>query len=167
MVGTESVAERAKCLRFCRVRRVELAIIKVLWDAGVPLTAREVFEELHRRGRWSYLTVRTTMTRMVEADVLLQERRGRSNFYEPTVERQEVAAACVAEVISQVVGGELGHAVVSVLRHLPLSPDALRVVWLSVSEAAAAGGASSPRPSGPREVDDRVGEQPISSPSPA
>jgi predicted transcriptional regulator len=154
--------ERTKCLRFCRLRRVELAIIKVLWDTGVPLTAREVFEELHRRGRWSYLTVRTTMTRMVEGGVLEQQRRGRSNLYEPTVDRHTVAAMCVEEVISQVLGGELCHGVVSVLKHLPLSPDARQLVRRSISELS---GAERLRlaPSAAAALDDSLAETSASS----
>jgi predicted transcriptional regulator len=163
MFGTESVGERTKHLRFCRLRRVELAITKVLWDAGVPLTAREVFEELHRRGRWSYLTVRTTMTRMVDAGVLGQQRRGRSNLYEPTVERHAVAATCVEEVISQVLGGDLAHGVVSVLKHLPLSRDALGLVRRSVSDVSASRGLTSGPPGRAGMRDDPLTEAPIRS----
>ncbi|MGD8240530.1 MAG: BlaI/MecI/CopY family transcriptional regulator [Armatimonadota bacterium] len=163
MDPSRSAKERTRCLRFCRLKRVELPIMKVLWEAGVPLTAREVFEELHRRGRWSYLTVRTTVTRMVEAGVLRQERRGRSNLYEPRVERQAVAAACVEEVINEVLGGELGHAVVSVIRHLPLSREAVRLVRRSLSDAPAPAASASALAPGTRRADDELTESPVSS----
>jgi predicted transcriptional regulator len=163
MTGTEAVEDRAKYLRFCRLRGVELAIIKVLWERGVPLTAREVFEELHRRGRWSYLTVRTTLTRMVEGDVLEQQRRGRSNFFEPTVDRHAVAAACVEEVIGQVLGGDLCHGLVSVLRHLPLSRDALRVVRRTVSQALEPAEVTSAASVAPPGLGDSVVDRPMPS----
>ena len=161
MASRDSAGDSALCLRFFRLRRVELAIIRVFWDRGVPLTAREVFEALHQRGRWSYLTVRTTMTRMVEAGVLEQERKGRSNFYEPTVDRQAVAAACVEKILSEVIGGELGHGMLAVLRHLPLSAAARQTVRRSVLDTVTPGRSESAGSAG--GVSDSARDVPISS----
>jgi BlaI family penicillinase repressor len=113
---------------FCRLKRVELSIIGVLWDAGEGRTVREVFEELYSRGPWSYNTVRTTMARMVKANVLKQDRKGRSNVYVPTVGKEEAAAACVQEIVTGIVGGKLADAVATVLKHLPLSAGELRAI---------------------------------------
>jgi len=128
MTSMESTVARAKHLMFCRLKKVELAIIGVLWDAGEGQTVREVFEDLYSHGPWSYNTVRTTMARMVTANVLKQTRRGRSNVYIPTVDREQAAAACVQEVITGIFGGKLSDGVVSVLKHLPLSAADLRAI---------------------------------------
>jgi len=113
---------------FCRLKRVELSIIGVLWDAGEGRTVREVFEELYSHGPWSYNTVRTTMARMVKVQVLTQDRRGRSNVYVPMVGREEAAAACVKEIITGIVGGKLADGVATVLKQMSLSAADLRAI---------------------------------------
>ena len=128
MTSPESTAERGKHLMFCRLKRVELSIIGVLWDAGEGRTVREVFEELYSRRRWSYNTVRTTMARMVKARVLKQDRKGRSNVYVPTIDREQAAAECVREVINGIFGGKLSDGVISAIKHLHLSAAELRAI---------------------------------------
>ena len=128
MTSAESTSEASKHQMFCRLKRVELSIIGVLWDAGEGRTVREVFEDLYSRGPWSYNTVRTTMARMVKATVLTQDRKGRSNVYVPTVDREEAAAACVQAVIMGIIGGKLTDGVAVILKQLPLSAADLRVV---------------------------------------
>ena len=128
MTSAESISEVPKHRMFCRLKRVELSIIGVLWDAGEGRTVREVFEHLYARGPWSYNTVRTTMARMVKANVLKQDRKGRSNVYVPTVDRIEAAAACVQEIITGIIGGKLSEGVGVVLKQLPLSAADLRAI---------------------------------------
>jgi predicted transcriptional regulator len=113
---------------FCRLKRVELSIIGVLWDAGEGRTVREVFEELYSRGPWSYNTVRTTMARMVKANVLKQSRKGRSNVYVPTVSREDAAAACTKEIITGIIGGKLADGVATVVGRMSLSAADVRAV---------------------------------------
>ena len=128
MAKMSSDAQKAKHRMFLRLKRVELAIIGVLWDAGEGQTVRQVFEELYSHGPWSYNTVRTTMSRMEKANVLEQGRLGRSNVYVPTMDREQAAAACVQEVITGIFGGQLADGVILVLKNLPLSAADLRAI---------------------------------------
>ena len=113
---------------FCRLKRVELSIIGVLWDSGEGATVREVFEELYSHGPWSYNTVRTTMSRMGKVGVLKQSRRGRSNVFVPTIARDEAAAACVEAVMAEILGGKLAESTITVLKQLPLSAADKRAI---------------------------------------
>ena len=125
MSKTESAAKHTM---FCRLKRVELSIVGVLWDAGEGQTVREVFEELYSHGPWSYNTVRTTMTSLAKSNLLKQGRRGRSNVFVPTISREEAAAACVQAVITEILGGKLSDDVVTVLKNLPLTAAGRRAV---------------------------------------
>ncbi len=111
----------AKHEMFCRLKRVELSIMGVLWNLDKAGTVREVFEELYRHGPWSFNTVRTTMSRMERVGVLKQGKKGRSNVYVPRIGREEAAGVCVEAVISEILGGKLGESTGEVLKRLPLS----------------------------------------------
>jgi predicted transcriptional regulator len=113
---------------FCRLKRVELSIIGVLWNAGEGRTVREIFEELYASGPWSFNTVRTTLSRMAQQNVLKQARKGRSNVFVPTISREEAAAACVEAIISEILGGKLADGTATVLSELPLSAADKRAI---------------------------------------
>ena len=129
---TSAAAGRTKAPMFCRLKRVELSIMGVLWDLEEGGTVREVFEELYRHGPWSFNTVRTTMSRMERVGVLKQGKKGRSNVYVPRIGREEAAAACVEAVISEILGGKLGESTGEVLKRLPLSAADQRLIKRSI-----------------------------------
>ena len=64
-----------------------MEIMRVIWDAGSPVTAAELLERFAHKG-WTIQTVSTFLSRLVEKGVLSVERRGRSNFYTPAVTEQ-------------------------------------------------------------------------------
>mgnify|MGYP002299567793 FL=1 len=64
-----------------------MEIMRVIWDAGSPVTAAELLELFSHKG-WKIQTMSTFLSRLVEKGVLSVERRGRSNFYTPAVTEQ-------------------------------------------------------------------------------
>jgi predicted transcriptional regulator len=128
MTKTDPTARWAKHRMFCRLKARELAIMRVLWDAGTGRTIRQVFEELYSRGPWSYNTVKTTVGKLARRNALKHHRSRSGNVYVPTADREAVAAACVQQIISEIVGGSLEDGVLSVLGQLPLSAAELRTI---------------------------------------
>jgi predicted transcriptional regulator len=63
---------------------LEAEVMGHLWEAGKPLTVRELAERLNRaRGEpLAYTTVMTVMSRLAEKEVLRRERAGRGYVYE-------------------------------------------------------------------------------------
>jgi len=128
MTSTDSAPERTECEMFFRLRRTELAIMGVLWDAGRGCTIPQIFEQLHSRAICSRNTVTITVAKLVRWNVLERHQSPRGTVYVPTVDREAVAAACVQEIISGIVGGNLGDGVLAVLKHLPVSAADLRAI---------------------------------------
>jgi predicted transcriptional regulator len=67
---------------------LEAEVMRVLWQAGEPLTVRGLLGELNssRRPQLAYTTVMTVMNRLTEKGALRRERRGRGFVYEPTAD---------------------------------------------------------------------------------
>ena len=73
--------------QFQSLSESEMEIMRVIWDAGSPVTAAELLERFAHKG-WKIQTVSTFLSRLVEKGVLSVERRGRFNFYTPAVTEQ-------------------------------------------------------------------------------
>ena len=65
--------------QFQSLSESEMEIMRVIWDAGEPVTAAWLLEVFAHKG-WKIQTVSTFLSRLVEKGVLSVERRGRSNF---------------------------------------------------------------------------------------
>ena len=63
--------------------RTELAIFKCLWSQA-PLSAREIQDIVGPKLDWSFSTTRTTLSRMVEKDLLKTEKRHGVKVFSPT-----------------------------------------------------------------------------------
>src|SRR3954470_2731276 len=68
---------------------LETAVMEEIWRRG-EATVREVHDALPRER--AYTTVMTVMTRLCDKEMLVRERRGRSDVYRPTESRGEWAA---------------------------------------------------------------------------
>ncbi|WP_255945099.1 BlaI/MecI/CopY family transcriptional regulator [Streptomyces odontomachi] len=78
---------------------LEAEVMRVCWDAQVPLTVREALDRLNagRSQPLAYTTVMTVMGRLTEKGALSREPRGRRYAYTPTV--ADEAALAVQEVL--------------------------------------------------------------------
>ncbi|MBR7830721.1 BlaI/MecI/CopY family transcriptional regulator [Actinospica sp. MGRD01-02] len=76
---------------------LETAILNILWEAGEPLSAAEVREQLPGHveggtGELAYTTVVTILTRLFEKNTLFRERDGRAYRYAPVADEAGLAA---------------------------------------------------------------------------
>lgn len=78
---------------------LERAVMDVLWQAGDPMTVRQVLEALNsdRQPPLAYTTVMTVMTRLAERQVLQRTQAGRGFRYQPAA--ASPAEIAVAEVL--------------------------------------------------------------------
>ena len=60
--------------QFQSLSESEMEIMRVIWDAGSPVTAAELLELFAHKG-WKIQTVSTFLSRLVEKGVLSVERR--------------------------------------------------------------------------------------------
>ncbi len=71
-----------------------------LWDAGEPLTVRQVHERLSARRDLAYTTVMTVLDRLAKKGVVTQERADRAYRYAAAQTREEMTAALMLDALS-------------------------------------------------------------------
>ncbi|MBD5474354.1 MAG: BlaI/MecI/CopY family transcriptional regulator [Lachnospiraceae bacterium] len=70
------------------VSDAELEILEVLWEAGEALSANEIRTRLNERKDWERTTVLTLIRRLLDKEILLQEKR-EVYYYCPVLKREE------------------------------------------------------------------------------
>lgn len=78
---------------------LETAIMEAAWQAGVPVTVRDVHRELGRRRTLDYHTVTTVMVRLCRKRVLRRSKRQGVWHYEPVLPRAEFEEKVAQDVL--------------------------------------------------------------------
>jgi BlaI family penicillinase repressor len=86
--------------------RAEWAIIKAVWNHE-PCTAPMVQEQLKRKTRWSYSTVRTIMDRMVAKGLLVSEKAGKVTLFRSAVTRGQAQRSELLYALKHAFNGAL------------------------------------------------------------
>ena len=73
-----------------------------LWDAGEPLTVRQVHERVSRERDLAYTTVMTVLDRLAKKGVVTQEKQDRAYRYAPAQSREEMTAAVMLDALGGV-----------------------------------------------------------------
>ncbi|MEV6597791.1 BlaI/MecI/CopY family transcriptional regulator [Actinoplanes sp. NPDC051346] len=79
---------------------LEREVMQQLWDAGEPLTVRQVHERLSRSRDLAYTTVMTVLDRLAKKGVVLQQKADRAYRYAPAQSREEMTAALMLDALS-------------------------------------------------------------------
>jgi predicted transcriptional regulator len=111
---------------------LEREVMTRLWDAGEPLTVRQVHERVSRDRDLAYTTVMTVLDRLAKKGVVLQEKADRAYRYAPVQSREEMTAGLMLDALQASPDRE------AALAHFVgrLSPEALA----AAIEAAKKGG---------------------------
>jgi predicted transcriptional regulator len=78
---------------------LEREIMTQLWDAGEPLTVRQVHERLSAERDLAYTTVMTVLDRLAKKGVVTQERADRAYRYLPAQSREEMTASLMLDAL--------------------------------------------------------------------
>ena len=114
-----------------------------LWE-GAPATVREVLARTEGRAAWAYSTVKTMLDRLVEKGAVATRAQGRSNLYEPLIDRDAAQARAAEALADKAFGGGVGSLVHFLVEQEQLTESertALRKM-LAESEADEASGGS-------------------------
>lgn len=82
-----------------RLGDLERAVMDVLWNNEVWVTAREVGRQLHHDKRLAYTTVLTVLDRLERKGFVLRERAGRAHRYRAADSRETVVAVAMLEAL--------------------------------------------------------------------
>ena len=105
------------------ISEAEWEVIKVIWDAGKPLSAGEIVAALAGQTQWRPRTVKTLLARLVKKGAvksLVEEKR---YVYRAAITRQQAARQEARSVLSRVFDGALVPAVATFLKETDLSPN--------------------------------------------
>ena len=114
----------------------ELAILRVLWRRGAPMTVREVHEVLQGSKDTAYTTVLKILTIMFEKGLVRRDESERSHRFVATHPEPVVEASLVRHFVQRAFGGS---AVKLVQRALDdhASPDELDAMARLIADAKA------------------------------
>ncbi len=79
---------------------LEREVMTQLWDAGEPLTVRQVHERVSRDRDLAYTTVMTVLDRLAKKRVVIQEKADRAYRYAPAQTREEMTAGVMLDALS-------------------------------------------------------------------
>ncbi|GAA3217516.1 BlaI/MecI/CopY family transcriptional regulator [Dactylosporangium cerinum] len=79
---------------------LEREVMAQLWDAGEPLTVRQVHERLDPARGLAYTTVMTVLDRLAKKGVVTQQKADRAYRYAATQTREEMTAALMFDALS-------------------------------------------------------------------
>ena len=79
---------------------LEREVMTQLWDAGEPLTVRQVHEGLSRQRDLAYTTVMTVLDRLAKKGVVRQQKADRAYRYVPAQTREEMTASVMLDALT-------------------------------------------------------------------
>ena len=105
--------------------QAEFEVMDVLWARG-EATAREVQSELAKKRRTlAKNTVGTLLARLREKGYVEAEERDFAYLFRPTVPREQVVRRKLDDLVSQVLGGDLGPLTLYIADKRRLTPQGL------------------------------------------
>jgi predicted transcriptional regulator len=102
----------------------ELAILRVLWDAG-PTTVRQVHEAMAGDRDTGYTTTLKLMQIMAEKGLVTRDESSRTHVYAARVSRDRTQRQLVNDLIDRAFGGSAAALVLQALSAQPTSAEEL------------------------------------------
>lgn len=87
-----------------RISDSELEIMKLLWKSEEALTSTEIREELQRSMGWEATTIKTLISRLVNKEAILQEKR-KVFYYSPLIPEREYNSWATGRLIDRLYKG--------------------------------------------------------------
>ncbi len=112
---------------------LETLIMNVLWDDS-PAPVKQVQEKLKSAKPMAYSTVLTMMRILRDKGFLVSERRGRADFYRPTVTRRNMGCRSLGEVMDSFFAGSATALVSQLLNGERLSDEELTSIRAQVDK---------------------------------
>jgi BlaI family penicillinase repressor len=92
-----------------KITQAEWEVMRILWDANVPLSAGEVIARLEEKSNWNPKTIRTFLARLVQKRAVKVQKRGPSGFdllhFTPLIDEVTMIKAKQEPFIGQFFGG--------------------------------------------------------------
>lgn len=103
----------------------ELEVMRVLWEAGKPLSITDLRIALHERKGWEPTTTKTLVQRLCNKQALSQEKRS-VFYYRPLISQEEYNEWATKDLIRKVYKGSARNLVAALVHSDSLSPSDIR-----------------------------------------
>lgn len=113
----------------------ELAILRVLWSRGAPMTVREVHDVLQRDKDTAYTTVLKMLTIMYDKGLVLRDDSERSHRFVPSFAEPVVESSLVHDFMQRTLGGSAVRLVQRALDTGAASADELDAIARLIADA--------------------------------
>jgi predicted transcriptional regulator len=133
----------------------ELEVLSALWEIG-PVTVRQVWEHLQKRGRkLAYTTVLTFLTRLEQKEYVESDKSGLAYVYKASVSRRKVRQSRLKNLIKQLYDGAAGPLVLQLIESQRFSSEEIESLQKLIGQLDGKGSKG-----GKGKSDDRQGDKP-------
>ena len=108
-----------------QLTRLELEIMKVLWDGG-PASVQEVQERVRSERPLAYTTVQTMLNILVRKGRAKRTLVDRSYRYRAAISREKAAGSTLRDLVDRMFGGSAEALVLSLVETSQLTPETLQ-----------------------------------------
>ena len=103
-----------------KLTEAEWQIMNALWQEN-PATARELMKRLPSGIHWAYTTIKTMLNRLVDKNVVTEQKNGNTSFYKPLVSQKKARSSAFKSLLDQAFNGATGPLVHFLLEEQKLS----------------------------------------------
>jgi predicted transcriptional regulator len=103
----------------------EWELMHVVWNAGKPVTVRQVVDTAYPNGEKAYTTVQTLMNILVDKGLLTRVKKVRINQYAPTARREEIIHGSLSTIARRMFDGSFGAMASFLVGSMHLKPEEL------------------------------------------
>ncbi|WP_159881443.1 BlaI/MecI/CopY family transcriptional regulator [Paenibacillus puerhi] len=122
-----------------RLPDAELEVMKVIWEAGRPVTSADVMEQLKGVKTWGVTTVLNLLARLLDRGFVTSERQGRFNAYTALVQEKDYLKHESKSILQRLYGNSLKSFVASLYDSQAVSKDELEELRKFIEERAKEG----------------------------
>ena len=112
----------------------EMIIMDLIWDAGKKVNSAYVIGNLPERIKWKMTTVTTFLSRLTGRGLIeIVEKKGRTNFYLPTMTREEYSLRVTRDAMLGTGIGSIKNLIASLYKTNDISKKSISNLkeWLS------------------------------------
>lgn len=100
-----------------RISEAELSVMEALWDAGAPMSVKELQEVLKSTRGWERTTVRSLLTRLAEKGSVTVDRTADAAVYVAGFTRAEYGWDLTEVLVSRLFDGDARALTAALCRH--------------------------------------------------
>ena len=120
--GTIAAEMRAKVKKEIRVTNSEWYVMDCLWEES-PRTLMQIVPLLKEKIGWSKSTSATMVRRMAEKDLIGYEERGKTKYFYPKVDKEDVVVQETRDFLQRIYDGSIGMMMSALVKQNDLSRE--------------------------------------------